>query len=99
MNNVRENQDGTFTPQFISSIERPFISVTQGQQYHNGLLWITSTGSVEMVYAISPTTGEIVWSYDLELPTAEVEGVAWISDNEMVVGYQPDVYKKFTFGT
>lgn len=98
LSNLTENQDGTFTPGFVSKLERPFIYVTQGQDYHDGMIWIASGGSSYngYVYALDPDTGEILYTVDTET-TVEVEGIAFISQNEMVVGFQNNGYVKYTF--
>lgn len=93
-----ENQDGSFTPEFISSFERAFIYVMQGQQFHDGMLWIASGGSNYngYVYALDPSNGSLLFTIDTGT-TVEIEGLAFISDNEMIVGYQGGNYEKFTF--
>lgn len=99
MSNLSDNGDGTHTPQFVSSVERDFIYCTQGQQFYEGMIWISSgyTGSVESyVYAINKDTGETLHTVDLNT-TTEVEGLSFTSPTEMVVGFQGGVYKKVTF--
>lgn len=98
LSSLTENQDGTFTPAFISSIERPFIYVMQGQQFHDGMIWIASgaTNYNGKVYAISPTDGTLLHTVDVN-STVELEGLAFVSDNEMVIGLQGGVYKKVVF--
>lgn len=98
LSELTENQDGSFTPTFLSKIERPFIYVMQGQQFHDGMIWIASGGSNYngYVYAIDPSTGNLLFTVDTTT-TIEVEGIAFISDNEMVVGHQGGAYYKFTF--
>lgn len=92
------NQDGSFTPAFISKIERPFIYVMQGQQFHDGMLWIASGGSNYngYIYALDPSNGDLLYTVDTGT-TVEVEGLAFISGNEMVVGHQGGAYYKYTF--
>lgn len=99
LSQLTQNQDGTYTPLFISSYERPFIYVMQGQQYHDGMLWIASGGSNYngYVYALDPSSGELLYSVDSGT-TVEIEGIAWISNNEMITGHQGGTYYKFTFG-
>lgn len=98
MNNLTNNGDGTYTPTFVRSFERAFIYVMQGQQYHDGLIWISSGyGSRQSyIYAISPVDGALIHTIDLET-TVEVEGLSFISNTEMVVGLQGGTYKKYTF--
>ena len=92
------NQDGSYTPAFISVIERPFIYVMQGQQFFDGMLWIASgyVGQRGYIYALDPATGDLLYTVDTET-TTEVEGLAFISDYEMVFGLQGGSYKKVTF--
>ena len=98
MTNLTDNGDGTYTPLFVSSIERPFIYVMQGQQYHDGMLWISSGGTNVRgyIYALDPANGELLYTVDTET-TTEVEGLAFISDTEMIFGLQGGTYKKVTF--
>ena len=96
---LNDNGDGTYTPAFITSFERPFIYVMQGQQFKDGMIWISSgyTGSSQSyIYAISPIDGALLHTIDLET-TSEVEGLSFVSDKEMVVGLAGGVYKKYTF--
>ena len=98
LSSLAENQDGSFTPAFLSRIERPFIYVMQGQQFHDGMLWIASGGSNYngYVYALDPNNGELLHSVNSGT-TVEIEGIAWISNNEMITGHQGGTYYKFTF--
>lgn len=100
MSNLSDNGDGTYNPQFVSSVERDFIYCTQGQQFYDGMIWIASgyTGSVgSYIYAIDKTTGALIHTINLNT-TTEVEGLAFTSPTEMVVGFQGGVYKKVVFG-
>lgn len=97
MSSLTQNQDGTYTPTFISSYERPFIYVMQGQQFHDGMIWIASGYSAgSNVYAMNPADGTFEYTFDLET-TAEVEGIDFMTDTEMVVGFQGGNYWKYTF--
>lgn len=101
--NCVENEDGSFTPTFISSEEIGFIETMQGQTFYNGLMWITSsaydnTNSRQlesMVYAIDPSTYEIVET----IPTGsflEIEGISFLNDREAILGFQGGRFKKLT---
>lgn len=98
MSNLTNNGDGTYTPAFISSYERPFIRTIQGLQFHDGMLWISSGGSNDRgyVYALNPVNGELLYTVDSGT-TTEIEGISFISDREMVFGLQGGAYKKVTF--
>lgn len=98
LSNLTENQDGSYTPEYLSSIERAFIYVMQGQHFHDGMLWIASgaTNYNGKVYAISPTDGTLLHTVDVN-STVELEGISFVSDNEMVIGLQGGVYKKVVF--
>lgn len=100
MNDLTDNGDGTFTPEFIRSFTRTFIYVMQGQQFHDGMIWIASGygNKQSYIYAISPVDGRLLHTVDLNT-TTEVEGMSFISPNEMVVGFQGGTYKKYTFAT
>lgn len=99
LSDLADNGDGTYTPLFISSLTRDFIYCTQGQQFHDGMIWVASgyTNHAGYIYAINPTTGNIEHTIDLNT-TTEVEGLAWLDDNNIVVGYQGGTYQKITFG-
>lgn len=98
--NLTDNGDNTYTPAFISSIERPFIYVMQGQQFHDGMLWISSGASNTRgyIYALDPSDGTLLYTVDTN-STTELEGIAFISSTEMVFGLQGGTYKKVTFAT
>lgn len=100
MDELTDNGDNTFTPSFISSYEIPFIYVMQGQQWHDGMIWVANGGTNVRgyVYALDPVTGEILYTIDTGT-TTELEGIAFISDAEMVFGLQGGSYKKVTFAT
>ena len=95
---LTDNGDNTFTPAFISSYERPFIFCIQGQQYHDGMLWLSSGywATHGYIYAIDAEDGTLLHTIDTNT-TTELEGVAWISQNEMVYGLAGATYKKVTF--
>lgn len=101
MSNLTDNQDNTYTPALLSTFQRPFIYVMQGQQYHDGYIWIASGYSAgnQYIYAMNPINGNI--EYTLTMPiTTEIEGLSWQSDNDryyMIVGFQGGKYYKITF--
>lgn len=98
MAQLTDNSDGTYTPMFVSSYERPFIYTMQGQQYHDNMLWISSggTGVRGYVYALDPNDGTLLYTIDTNTST-EIEGIAFVSDTEMIFGLQGGTYKKVTF--
>ena len=100
LSNLTDNGGGIYTPAFVSSVERPFIYVMQGQQFHDGLLWISSgaTNVNGYVYALNPSNGNLLYTVDTN-STTELEGIAFISNTEMVFGLQGGTYKKVTFAT
>ena len=98
MSDLTDNGDGTYTPTFISSFECPFIYVMQGLEFYDGLIWVAS-GYVDAhgyIYALDPRTGAIVFTVDTGT-TTELEGLSWISENEMVIGLKGGIYEKYTF--
>ena len=99
MSTLTDNGDGTFTPQYISSYQIPFIYVMQGIRFYQGLIWIPSGygGSQCYLYAINPANGTYVYTYDLNT-TIEVEGTAFISATQMLVGFQGIRFDLYTFG-
>lgn len=98
MSNLTDNGDGTYTPTFVSRFERPFIYTMQGQQYHDGMLWISSGGTNVhgYIYALDPSDGTLLYTIDTNT-TTEVEGIAFLPDGNMVFGLQGGTYKKVTF--
>ena len=99
MTQLTLNQDGSYTPTFVSSYEIPFIYCMQGQQYHDGMIWVSSGySSGSNIYVLNPDDGEILYTIDLQT-TAEVEGLDFMSDTEMIVGFWSGSYWKYTFAT
>lgn len=100
LSHLTDNGDGTYTPAFIEQYERPFIYVMQGLEFYDGMIWVTSGyGSAESyIYALDPVDGTLLYAVDLNT-TTEVEGIAFISNTEAVVGFQGGTYKKITFGS
>lgn len=100
LSNLTDNGDGTYTPAFISQFECDFIYCMQGLEYHDGMIWVTSGngGQQSYVYAISPTDGSLLHTIDLNT-TTEVEGCAFLSDTQVLVGFQRGSYRIYTFAT
>lgn len=100
LSNLTDNGDGTHTPAYIRQFERPFIYVMQGLAYKDGMIWVASGygGRQSYIYAISATDGELMHTIDLNT-TTEVEGMTFISDTKMLVGFQGGRYEIYTFGT
>lgn len=98
MTNITENGDGTFTPQFVSSYTIPFIYVMQGIRYHDGMIWIPSGygNKPSYLYAINPETGVYEYTFNLNT-TVEVEGTAFLTPTQMLVGFQGGRYDLYTF--
>lgn len=101
LTDLTDNGNGTYTPKLISTYQRPFIYVMQGEQYHDGYIWIGSgygTGT-EYIYAMNPDTGE--FAYTLTMPiTTEIEGMSWQVENGvyyMIVGFQGGKYYRVDF--
>ena len=98
LSELTQNQDGSYTPAFISSTERPFIYVMQGIQWHDGMIWVASgaTNTRGYVYALNPVNGNLLYTIDTNT-TTELEGIAFLPDGNMVFGLQGGAYKKVTF--
>lgn len=97
MSQLTQNQDGSYTPTFISSYQIPFIYCMQGLQFHDGMIWISSgINNGSYIYVLDPSDGTTLHTFDLET-TTEVEGLDFISNTEMVVGFQGGIYWKYTF--
>lgn len=95
MAQLTANENGSFTPAFISSYERDFIYVMQGLQFFDGYIWIASgynNGGNQYIYAMNPSTGVIEHTILLD-DHIEVEGLAWVYDDTenkywMLIGQQ-----------
>lgn len=100
LSSLTDNGNDTYTPEYISSCERSFIYCMQGQQFHDGLMWIASgySNHAGYIYAVRPSDGDIRHTINLNT-TSEVEGLSWLDDLHMVVGYQGKNYQKVTFVT
>lgn len=98
MTNLTDNGDGTFTPAFISSYQIAFIYVMQGIRFYDGMIWIPSGygGSQSYIYVIDPADGTYLYTFDLNT-TTEVEGTAFLSATQMLVGFQGGRYDLYTF--
>lgn len=99
LSDLTDNGDGTYTPTLLSSYQIDFIYVIQGQQFHDGMMWLASgyINHAGYIYALEPTTGAMLHTIDLNT-TTEVEGLAWVDNYHMVVGFQGGTYKMVTFG-
>lgn len=106
MTDLTENQDGSFTPAFISSVNCDWHYWKQGIKYHDGLIWLASgyPGYNAYVYAIDPNTGETKHIIDCET-TTEIEGAVWYPDAQAVggyalyVGFSGMMLRKYTFAS
>lgn len=99
ISNLTNNGDGTYTPAYIRQFERPFIYVMQGLTYKDEMIWISSGYGKRQSYihAISVIDGSLMHTVDLDT-TTEVEGCVFISDNQMLVGFQGGRYEIYAFG-
>lgn len=99
---LTDNGNGTYTPRLLNTYQRPFIYVMQGEQFHDGYIWICSGygNSNQYIYAMNPDTGE--FEYTLTMPiNTEIEGMAWQKRNGLdyaIVGFQGGKYYELTFG-
>lgn len=94
--NLIDNGDDTYTPELISVVQRSFVKCVQGSDYHDGLLWVTSTNG-QRVYAFDPVTAEI--KHTITFGGSEIEGCQWVGNDYLIVGQNPSniAYKKVTF--
>ena len=79
MTNLTENQDGTFTPEMLTSVTRPWLECVQGASYHDGYFWIASglgNAIPSHVYALNIRTGNVELDVNLQA-NGELEGQAW----------------------
>ena len=110
MTSMTQNQDGTYTPEYISRYFCNFIYVMQGLQFFDGYIWIASgynNGGSQYVYAMNPADGTIEYTITLD-DTIEIEGLAWVYDESenkywMLVGQQNGAsginYSRIDFAT
>ena len=108
--NLTENGDNTFTPEFLGSFTTPFIHTMQGPTYRNGKLFVVSSQSSgsdagTMVYIIDPFL-EKVTSLMSNFPSAikntETEGICFADYNMesfalMKTGSTNEPYYKLIF--
>lgn len=95
MTQLTDNGNSNYTPSFISSYERAFIYVMQGQQFFDGYIWISSgynDGGMQYIYAMNPSDGTIAHTITLD-DHVEIEGLAWVFDESqnkywMLIGQQ-----------
>lgn len=77
MSNLTENEDGTYTPALVSTVNREWLPCIQGAAYHGDLMWACcGVGSPGHLYGFNPQNGRIEVSINLG-NTGEVEGVGW----------------------
>lgn len=101
MTQLTQNQDGTYTPAYISRVTTDYvIAMRAGQAFHDGMIWTgCGANSPKEIYAIDPETGVKAITLPQNI-TAEYEGEAFIDDFHMVVGYNNgnnNGYYKYTF--
>ena len=107
---LAENDDGTFTPKLIKTIEvaQPANSFFyQGCKFHDGILWFANgyagSSTTAYIFGVDPDTGEYLYSINCGT-TAEPEGIAWVKDADaiggyaMYVGFQNMAFRKYIFG-
>lgn len=98
-NPTYNESDGTYTPAFVSALETDFFAIHQGITLFDGYVWIVSwdyINNANYLAVINPTTGAVVQIIDLNI-SEECEGIAFISENEAIVGVQGGTYKKLAF--
>jgi hypothetical protein len=90
LNKLTENNDGTFTPEVISSVETNWIGVFQGGKYYNGRLYMgfseTSAPYNNRFVAINPLNGDVMTDINMgNVLTTECEGLGYrIVDNNIL---------------
>lgn len=106
LSNLTDNGDDTYTPSKISTVSMAQPSNTyffQGCRFHDGILWFASGyggGSTNAyVYGMNPSTGEYLYTIDLQT-TAEPEGLVWLEENGeyvLYVGFAGMILRRYTF--
>lgn len=107
---LTDNGDGTYTPSLLQTVETPRPENSgyyQGCKFHDGVLWYANgyagTSTQALIFGVDPDTGEVLHTIDCQT-TAELEGVAWVEDENAVGGYALYVgfagmaLRKYTFG-
>ena len=101
VSDLTDNGDDTYTPRLIGTKQHDFIVCIQGSCFYDGMIWATSGigGSASHVYAFDPATFEIL--HTITLSNVEVEGCAWIGNDYLLVGQNPNdiQYRKVTFAS
>ena len=107
LSDLTDNGDGTYTPNLLQTVTTPQPSTSfyfQECRIHDGIMWYCSgNGSgPSYVYGVSPTTGERLYTIDLQTST-EPEGLVFYPDSNapggfaLYVGFQGMALRKYTF--
>lgn len=83
LNNLTENQDGTYTPELLSYKESSWIRVLQDSVYHNGKLYVSSgyKDTTNQYISVFDTQGNPIVTKKMPL-TEEMEGIEYVVDND-----------------
>ena len=100
LNELTENEDGTFTPTLISNVETPYIGISQGRKFYGGNLYVTfaNTGAPHnsRLVCIDANSGVIKADIDLTgVTTSEAEGLCYKIEGNKIYWYFSEYWDVF----
>lgn len=100
LNKLTQNEDGTFTPRFISQCESPRIGTYQGHKYFGGKIYLgvsnTSTPHNCKFSVIDASTGDVLTVIDMSPVTeSENEGLCYKIEGNEITWLYSDYYDVF----
>ena len=100
LSNLTDNSDGTYTPKILSSVETPYVGVTQGRKFFGGNLYVgfANTGNPHnaRLVAVDATSGDVKTDVSMSgVTTSENEGVCYQIVDSEVIWYYSDYYNVF----
>ena len=100
LSNLTDNGDGTYTPKILSSVENPYVGVTQGRKFFGGNLYVgfsnNGTPHNARLVAIDATSGDVKTDVSMSgVTTSENEGVCYQIVDSEIIWYYSDYYNVF----
>jgi hypothetical protein len=84
LNNLTDNEDDTYTPEYIESFNVPFMKTVQGQKFFDNKLWLLSSPSGTfntVIYIVDPFKKKIVTTmsnFPTDLKNTECEDISFV---------------------
>lgn len=100
LNNLTNNDDGTYTPGLISECETPYLGVTQGRKFYGGNLYVAFANVASpfnaRLVSIDGNSGVVKADVDLTGVTkSEAEGLCYKIDGNQIYWYLNDYWDVF----